>query len=362
MFWNPAATAQFSGLNTESSYTLVLPSADVHVTSTTPGVGIVYGLSGNNSGDIGIDAVTSASYGAYQVSKDLWLGIAINSPFGLASKPENTSYLGSALGVTAKLLTVNANPTIAYRVAPGITVGVGAQIEWARGKLQFALPTGTDEVGQFRGDGWAFGATAGILIQPSESTSIGFGYRSQLSQDFEGHLNSGSIAGGSPASSTFDLPEIVTLSLRQVVTPTARLLGTVEWKNWSRFQEVAIHNGDGLPLNVPTNWSDGWFFSVGGEYDYTPFLTLRSGVAYEISPIDDPTKRILQIPDNDRVWLSIGASYKFSAATTIDVGYSHIFIQDGNFNRETPITGMNISGFVDNASVDLFSVGFRTHW
>ena len=130
MFWNPAATAQFPGLNSESSYTLVLPYADIDINSP-PGCG------SGSSGNIGIDATTSASYGAYQVSKDIWLGIAINSPFGLATKPDNTSYPGSYLGVTSKLLTMNANPTIAYRIAPGITIGAGVQIEWAQGKLQF---------------------------------------------------------------------------------------------------------------------------------------------------------------------------------------------------------------------------------
>ena len=132
MYWNPAATAQFSGLNSELSYTLILPYANIDIKSSPAGSG--------SSGNIGIDATTSASYGAYQVSKDVWLGMAINSPFGLATKPDNTTYPGSFLGVTTKLLTVNANPTIAYRIAPGITIGAGVQMEWAQAKLQFRDP------------------------------------------------------------------------------------------------------------------------------------------------------------------------------------------------------------------------------
>ncbi|MDA0625053.1 outer membrane protein transport protein, partial [Acinetobacter baumannii] len=114
---------------TESSYTLILPYGNIDITSSPFGTG--------SSGNIGIDATTSSSFGAYQIGRDLWIGIAITSPFGLATKPENTSYPGSFLGVTTKLLTINANPTIAYRIAPGITVGAGVQIEWAQGKLQF---------------------------------------------------------------------------------------------------------------------------------------------------------------------------------------------------------------------------------
>lgn len=352
MFWNPAATAQFPGLNTESSYTLVLPYADIDIKDSPLGPG--------RSGNIGIDATTSASYGAYQFAPDLWLGMAITSPFGLATKPDNINYPGSYLGVTSKLLTVNANPTIAYRIAPGITIGAGVQIEWAQGKLQFRDSPAT--VAQFGGTDWAFGGTAGITLQPTNTTTIGLGYRSQMTHDLDGTFHSAALTGGTvvPAVGTIDLPDIVTASLRQEMTPTTRLLGTVQWSNWSRFKDLTLTTPGGS-LKTDANWDDGWFFSVGGEYDYSSSLTLRTGVAYEISPIDDATKRLVQIPDNNRVWLSVGASYKWSEAMTIDVAYSHIFIEDGGVDLYTP-TGLGpFSGDVE-AAVDLFSVGLRTKW
>src|SRR4029079_384635 len=82
MYWNSAATAQFPGLNSESSYTLILPFAENHVTGTSRPPPVF--SSGPDSGNIGIDALTSASYGSYQLSRDAWIGIAINAPFGLA--------------------------------------------------------------------------------------------------------------------------------------------------------------------------------------------------------------------------------------------------------------------------------------
>jgi long-chain fatty acid transport protein len=358
MYWNPAGAGQFSGLNTESSYILVLPNGDIHVTSV--GGGPISPSS--NSGNIGIDAVTSSTYGTYRLSNDFWVGIAINSPFGLATKPENTQYAGSYLGVTSKLLTINANPMFAYRIAPGITVGAGVQMEWARGKLQFR--TSSADIAQFKGDDWAFGATAGIMIEPAAGTSIGLGWRSSLSHDLDGHFRAPPLLGGTDAVGTVDLPDIVTLSVRQEINPRTRLLGTVQWENWSEFKQLKL-TGDFTPLGnsiaTPANWDDSWYFSVGGEYDYTPALTLRTGVGYEMSPVNDPTQRLVQIPDNDRVYLSIGASYKWSDATTIDVGYSHIFIRDGDFDRDTPL-GVNVTGYVDDASVDMFSVGFRKTW
>jgi len=354
MFWNPAATAQFPGLNTESSYTLILPYANIDING------------GGSSGNIGIDAATSASYGAYQLSKDVWVGIALNSPFGLASKPENTNYLGSYLGVTAKLITMNANPTIAYRIAPGITIGAGVQIEWAQTKLQFR--DSPVSIAQFGGNDWAFGATAGITLEPTQGTTIGLGYRSQMTHDLEGSFHSAALPSvvNGPGVATLNLPDIVTLSARQVITPTTRLLGTIEWTNWSVFKDLPLALPGGNQLDVKANWHDGWFFSVGGEYDYSPLLTLRSGVAYELSPIQDASERLVQVPDNNRVWLSVGASYKWSDSITLDAGYSHIFVQDGGIKQSPPTfdgfpTGPTFTGN-SQASIDLISVGVRTKW
>lgn len=360
MYWNPAAAGQFSGLNTESSYTLVLPHADVTVTSVTGPASFIY-TGVPDSGDIGIEALTSSTFATYQLSKDLWVGMALNSPFGLSTKPDNTAYLGSYLGVTAKVLTVNANPMLAYRIAPGITVGAGVQIEWGRGKLQYRTPF--FGIGEFKGDDWAVGGTAGILIEPAAGTSIGLGYRSQMTHDLQGHFHLAGLPGSAPAEATLNLPDIVTLSLRQAISSNMRLLGTVEWTNWSRFKQLELVTPNpAFNSTLPTNWSDGWYFSVGGEYDYSPFITLRGGVGYEITPEDSPEKVLTVNPDNDRVWLAIGASYKWSEATTFDVGYSHIFVKDGSFVRSPTYDPTTVFSGTFDAHADLISVGMRTRW
>lgn len=353
MYWNSAATAQFDGLNTESSYTLIMPDAEDTVT-TINGVspGFVFKGAPTNSGDIGIDAVASSSYAAYKLTNDLWVGLALNAPFGLGTKPDNFDYAGAPLGRTTKFFTINANPTLAYKIAPGVTVGAGVQIEWGRGKLQFGVPGGPTS--QFKGDDFAFGATAGIMIEPAAGTSIGLGYRSQLTHELEGSYN------GVDATGKVKLPDIVTLSLRQSITPDMRLLGTVEWTNWSRFDNLTLTT-PGPTITIPAHWNDGWFFSAGGEYDYSSQITLRGGVAYEMTPVDDPTKRFTSIPDNNRIWLNAGLSYKWSEATTIDAAYSHIFIQDGGFQRTDPSGKLLMTG-TSEASLNLFSVGMRTRW
>jgi long-chain fatty acid transport protein len=367
------------GLNSESHYSLIVPNAEVNVSSVT-NAGLatgLYAIAPSTSGNIGNLAVTGASYYSYQLSPNVFVGLSLTSPFGLSTEPENEAYKGAPLARTTKLLTVNASPTIAWRIAPGVIVGAGAQFQWGDATFKFATGFPQAQSSTFDGDGWAYGATAGILLQPAPGTSIGLGWRSQLTQEIEGDFstNISSTATNTPVNAKVDveLPDIVALSLRQVLTPNTRLLGTIEWSNWSRFDELRlIATGSGVtalgPKSpgsviavIPANWSDGWFFSLGGEYDFSKTLTLRTGVAWEVSPVDSPEKRNIAIPDNDRLWLSIGATYRWSQATSFDFGYTHIFMDDAPFARTT-ITGVGIAGEVTNLSTDVVSVSYRTRW
>ena len=38
--------------------------------------------------------------------------------------------------------------------------------------------------------------------------------------------------------------------------------------------------------------------------------------------------RTPRIPDGDRTWVSMGASYAFSKSFTVDFGYTHICVKD----------------------------------
>ena len=177
-------------------------------------------------------------------------------------------------------------------------------------------------------------------------TSLGLGYRSAVGLDVSGAFRRGASLTGpavvADAEAGITLPEQVTFSIRQALTPGWTLLGTVEWANWSRVGNVAAIGAGCGPsgacevLNL--NYRDGWLFALGAEYAYSPLLTLRGGVAYEISPIEDSTRDIL-VPDSNRVWVSLGASYRYSDHITVDLAYAHVFFEDAPFCIASPATG-----------------------
>jgi long-chain fatty acid transport protein len=365
MFWNPATMTQFPGMTIESGLSGIFPFA-----GHTPVAGaFVPALPGTNN--VGEAAPVLAGYGSYQLNPNMWLGVSLNTPFGLSENfPDNWAGRNYATN-GALLATYNAAPSIAYRINDWISVGVGAQIQYARANFSFGIPLGVPPIGSFvnlKGSGMGYGATAGVTLTPTPTTTIGVGWRSAINQKIEGELVSNTFLPFSTLGSintTVKLPDIVSLGIRQRIDPQWTLMGTVEWTNWSRIGTSTIlqPNGSpalilGQPHPVPFQWRDGWFFSGGAEYIWTERLTVRGGVGYEISPVTDQVRTPL-VPDNNRVWASVGATWRLSKALHFDLAYTHVWVEDAPINLTTgnpsfinPFTYVgNVSGHADVLSL-----------
>jgi long-chain fatty acid transport protein len=380
MFFNSAAVTSLSGTNSDANFSAIIPDAQLTATSG----GTNFAATTVRSAEIGVDAIVPASYFSHQFKADprLFIGLGLNSGFGLKTEPD-VRWAGSQIASSTRLFTINFNPTLGYKLSDQLSVGVGAQFEYAKAVFKFATAAPTGPHSFFEGDNMAVGATAGLMYTPTPATRIGLGWRSQITHELEGRFgtsegaplpavaSSGGAFSGVTAKADLRLPDIVTLSINQAVSPNIRALGTVEWSNWSRLGNLdVIATGTGRTfLNGPvafgqklgsidTTWQDGWFFSGGLEYDYSDKLTLRTGIAYEISPVQKATDRVISIPDANRLWASLGFTYNMSAATSIDFGYSHIFAEDSKFDRRGLAPGTSLQGDLE-ASADIISLGVR---
>jgi long-chain fatty acid transport protein len=383
MFVNSAAVTTLSGTNADSSIAYVAPEGNL---TATAGSARLNGATWSNTTEIGRDAFVPAAYLGHQFKSDprLFIGLGVNSAFGLKTEPDKR-WAGSEVGGATSLFTTAFNPTLGYKYSDQLSVGVGAVFEYAKGTFKFATgaPTGPNTF--FTGDDIAVGGTAGLMYTPTPATRIGLGWRSQITHTLEGRFGTSSgdpisglapfLANGQASKVELRLPDIVNLSLNQAIAPNARLLATVEWTNWSRFgglevvstspgtNVLAVRRGQNLTpagasiAKISGAWDDGWFFSGGLEYDVSPALTVRAGGAYEISPITKASERIVGIPDANRIWASIGFSYNVSAATTIDFGYSHVFVEDAKIVRDS-LTGVHLNADLE-ASADIISLGVR---
>jgi len=126
------------------------------------------------------------------------------------------------------------------------------------------------------------------------------------------------------------------------------------WTGWDNFDELRIEYDSFQPDTViDENWEDIWRYSLGVDFRYNSDWTFRVGTAYDETPIKDREHRTARIPGEDRIWASLGFGYQITPTIGIDVGYSHLFIDDPKINSGTPTTG-NITGEYD-ADVDIVS-------
>jgi long-chain fatty acid transport protein len=359
MYWNSAAAAAAPGMNTETHVSVILPDSEI---TATGGAALPLGA---QSGDIADPALVPASYANYQVNDRLYLGLAMNSGFGLVTKPDNEDWAGSVLAITSDVFTINVNPTIAYKLTPELTVGVGVQVEYLNVRLRNdARPLGGD-ARNAELDDIGIGATAGATWTPVQGTTLGIGWRSAVEFDLEGDYNAGDFTSNN-AQANLTLPDIVTIGLRQRLTERLDLLVGYEWTNWSKVGTIPVNANGIVPEELRLEYDDGHFVSAGLEFDYSPATTFRFGVAWEKSPISDKERNVL-LPDSDRIWLSVGATHKFSEKISVDVGYTHIFADDAPICRALDGQPCGVGPGVlleaeGEASVNIISASFKYKW
>ena len=356
MFWNPATMTQVPGIVSETDVSGIFPYAN---NTPTAGCWSVRRLASAAHRTSANAALVPAGYTSYQLSPNLWLGVSINAPFGLSeSFPDNWAGRFYASG-DQLLKTYNATPSLAWRINDWISVGAGVQIQYAKASFQKGVPGGPG-LEACRGD-WA----VRVPYRYSSGHRLGLWcYRRRNSHADAHHHDRPWLAFGhqpknrgytttsrslpSPpfpatttgsVNTTVDLPDVVSLGIRQRLDPRWTLLGTVEWSNWSRIgtsKHPATQRGScdisrTLRLSIAFQWQDGWFFSGGAEYIWSDRLTVRGGIGYEISPVTDQVRTPI-VPDNDRFWASVGATWQVIKGVHFDVAYSHVWVKDHNIN------------------------------
>ena len=198
MFWNPAVMTQFPGIIAETavsgviSYASHTPHPGANPTFPAPpfDLGAAPFSYPGDSNSLN-PAFVPAAYYSYQLNPNLWLGLSINSPFGLSVNFRDR-WAGRDYGAgPGNLKTYNAAPSIAYRINDWISVGAGIQLQYASLVFQEGVgpapPLGGNAV--LKGSGWGFGVTAGVTLTPTPTTLIGIGWRSGINQDFNGILS-----------------------------------------------------------------------------------------------------------------------------------------------------------------------------
>ena len=376
VFNNPAGMTQLPGVQVALGGSLIAPQASFSGTARNV---FSQPISGGGQNDAGNVALVPHGYVTWKpAGSNFAFGLAVTSPFGLATT-YGANFVGRYQADKTDLRTIDINPSIAYQVAPWVSLGAGFSAQYGRAVFSQYLNSSTIATSLFRrptvlpdgfsnlnGNDWAFGYNFGALIQPGPQTNIGITYRSRVQHDFEGGVNYSVPAPlnlspnfqNSAARAKLTLPDSVGLSITQGIGPKLQVSADVDWTNWSQFKTLNAFRDNGtLIASTPQHYHNSVFASLGAAYTMTEKLTLRAGTAYDKSPVSN-AYRTARVPDDDRYWLAVGASYKVLPNVTVDGGYAHIFVHSPRIGEVSP-TGDVLTGKYSNA-IDIFSLGTRT--
>ncbi|WP_312665726.1 long-chain fatty acid transporter FadL [Pantoea sp. CTOTU49201] len=286
----------------------------------------------------------------HPINDQWWIGASATSNYGLATE-FNDGYTAGGYGGKTDLMTGNFNISTAYRLNENFSFGIGFDAVYAKAKIEryagesgaaLGIPANT-QIAHLKGDEWGYGWNAGILYEVDKNNRFGFTYRSEVKIDFDGdyksslpgYVNSLPQAqllglpygtGGStiPGSLTLNLPEMWELSGYHKVAPQWAVHYSLTYTSWSQFQELKATGSNGQTLFYKDEgFHDAYRIALGTSYFYDDNWTFRTGIAFDDSPVP-ADKRSISIPDQDRLWLSAGASYAFNEDASVDLGISYM--------------------------------------
>jgi long-chain fatty acid transport protein len=358
IYFNPAGMTYIQGTQIVGAIHLIKPSAEFNDSgSSTTGIGKLKNGSGGDAGDL---AFVPNFYYKRDLTDTIKFGLGINAPFGLKTEYDPT-WMGRFQAIKSEVKTVNINPAIAFKVNDQLSVGAGVSAMWAQAELTRAVNLGLAETTvKIKGDDWGFGFNLGAIYQATADTRLSVAYRSKVNQHLDGDSSSPLFAAlNTNVTAAITLPETFSVSAFSHINDTWDLMGDVTWTRWSQFKELRIDFANAVPDSVtPENWSNTLRYSIGANYHYSDDIKLRAGLAYDEEAISDQY-RTARIPGNDRKWVSLGANWKISPNSSVDIGYAHLFISDASINKNEGAANGTLTGTYDG-DVNILSAQF-TH-
>lgn len=374
--FNPALLADVDTFDIAVSNVGLLPQTSGDFTATTSAHTPISGTT--HPVDIVNTALIPSFSLRYRLSSQFTAGLTVTAPWGMITDYGNDS-VTRYYNTVSDVKTANIMPMIAWQPIPEFSIGVGAQIQYLKGRLGKAIdfgtigasfhipgsiPGGRDGFVVLKGQNWSEGWIIGAQWKPTEDLSLGLSYRSKVDNTLDAKeeftLDSAGIGAtlkavtgafvDGPASAKMTNPSIVTFGARYKVNEKLTLSIGGDWTAWSTFDTLIAHSDNPhQPDDVtPMSWQDSWFGSVGAEYKLNPDWKLQLGAAYDQTPTTSG-RRTPGIPDASRWWLSAGVGYAVNQNMDLSLSVARLTAQRANIALSQTDTGNALRGNLNGA-------------
>ena len=331
------------------------------------------------------------------------LGGGMNVNFGLKSEYDN-KYNGGVFGGTTELTALNLNLSGSYRVTEGFSAGLGLNAIYAQAKIErragfladvpAALRRAMNDpkiatlltspnassllsspaLANVKKDtiltqlqdkaAWGFAWNAGVMYQFNENHRIGLSYHSKVDIDFTDHTATSLQAQriGQEGGLKLNLPDYLEFSGFHQLTEKFAMHYSYKYSHWSRLKNLyASYHSDGREaFHKKMYYRNSSRIALGGTYNVDDKLTLRAGIAYDQSAATSHASAA--IPDTDRMWYSLGATYKFTQNLSVDLGYAYLKGKKIHFREEQRIRNGAVvvtGNYSSKASANLYGLNLN---
>lgn len=277
-----------------------------------------------------------AAYGVSGLGVD-YRGTDLDQTVPTGLQPPNPAQVPLIQGEYTSLQIMKFAPSLAYQVAPNLSVGLAAHIDYA-----------TLDLRNGNSPAYGIGAQVGLLWRPTEELSLGFTYVTPQATKFKNVVNyTADMATFTSEDLELESPHILGVGVAYTFLQD-RLLATVDgkWMNW----------GDAKGYSE-FDWVDQWVLGAGVQFAVIPDqLWLRAGYNYGNNPVQEnngwgagarevqgmtfpdyyyETFRVIGFPAVVEHHLTAGIGYAFSTHFALNLGYVHAFnksiTEEGSF-------------------------------
>lgn len=329
IFFNPAGMVLLPGRQVSVGFAAIGPTYKFRDQGSS-GTGLVArAVVGSDGGNAGDWAAVPNAYLSWQLAPQWFVGLGVSSPFGLGTKYEDTSWVGRFQSLKSEIQTINVNPSVAYRVNDSVALGFGLNYQRINAEMSNLTPIG---LSRLKGEDNSWGWNAGGLVNLSPSMRLGLAYRSSVKYNIEGDQTVG--ANTIPAKAKLELPDMVTFSVWQQLSDRWEAMGDLSYTHWSTLDKLNVINrtNDTLLGRENFGYENSWRLAWGAAYKASDERKYKFGLAYDRTPTTDGN-RSARVPDNNRLWLSLGMQWKPSSASTLDVGYAYLYVRDPKISQ-----------------------------
>ncbi|EKF74197.1 long-chain fatty acid transporter [Alcanivorax hongdengensis A-11-3] len=302
-----------------------------------------------------LDPVVGSAFLALPLSDMMTFGLGINAPFGTKIEYEDnwgnvatdglaalSPTTGDRYATMSDLKTYNVNPALGIQVTDNLNVGVGLSYQRIDADIESAFT-------RLEGDDDSYGWNIGLTFDADDNNHFGLAYRSKVEYDIDGDITfsplpliaqgtppatANALAGKYNGSTSLDMPASAQFSYAGDLSDRTQILFGVEWMEWSSLDKLVIKH-DGAPIPSPVvqefDWGNTTRYSAGVRHTLASDTVLRFGV-YKEDSTQNSDNRSPTSPDSDKIGVSLGAGFNPTDNMTVDVVYSHLFVDDADTN------------------------------